>query len=88
MGEIVPPKSDDTVAWVTVRMHAPGTISIQGTIGDRDFALDLLAHAADAIRNQVKPKGELYIPSRDVEARPYDGLRPVGDMAAHERGDA
>lgn len=88
MSEIVPPKPDDTVAWVTVRMHAPGTISIQGTIGDPSFAISLLEHAIDAIRNQVRPRDELFIPSRDVEARPYAGLRDVGDMAAHERGDA
>lgn len=88
MSGIVPPKTDDTVAWITVRYHATGTVSIQGTIGDPKFAQDLLDHAKDAIRNQIKPKDQLLIPNRDVGAVPYAGLKEMGDLAPHERGDA
>ena len=83
-----PPKPDDTIGWVTVRMHAAGTISIQGTIGDRDFAVSLLEHARDAVMNQIRPRDQLLIPGRDVESVPYAGLREVGDMAPTGRGDA
>lgn len=83
-----PPKPDDTIGWITIRMHAAGTISISGTIGDRDYALSLIDHARDAIMSQIRPKNELVIPSRDVVASPYEGLREVGDMGLHDRGDA
>lgn len=87
MSEIVPPKVDDVVAWVTVRQHSTGAISIQGTIGDPGFAISLLEHAIDAIRNQIRPKGELFIPTRDVDAVPNPKLTPVGDMRPQDRGD-
>lgn len=83
---LVPPQPEDVVAWVTVRCHASGTVSVQGTIGDPVFAKKLLDHARDAITRQVPEKG-LVIPGRDVDLAPNQGLRELGDLAPHERGD-
>lgn len=78
---------DDCIAWITVRMHSTGTVSVNGMIADRAFALKLLDHARDAITRQV-PAGGLLIPNRDVDLDPHPGLRDVGDLAPHERGDS
>jgi hypothetical protein len=69
-------------------MHANGTVSVSGTIGDRDFALSLLDHARDAIGRQIPRKGEIYMPNRDVDLSPNPGLREMGDLHPNERGDA
>lgn len=86
---IVPPQPDDTVAYITIKMHAPGTISVAGHVADKRFALTLLEHAKDAISRQFPetPAG-IVMPNRDVDmpaaAMP---LREWGDMAPNERGD-
>lgn len=84
----MPEKPDDTIAWITIRMHATGTISIAGTIGNRKMALDLLDHARDAIKSQIPDVQGVVIPNRDVAVKPIDGLKEVGDLPKHERGDA
>lgn len=79
---------DDTIAWVTVRLHAHGQLSVSGTIGERKLALDLLAHAADAVRRQVPADGELYVPNSDVQvASPNPSLVEMGDLHPSQRGD-
>jgi hypothetical protein len=86
---MTPPSApEDTVAWVTVRLHAHGQISISGTIGERALSLSLLAHAADAVRRQIPKAGELYVPNSDVSATPVDGMREMGDIPVAERGDS
>lgn len=84
---IVPPKEDDCIAWVTVRLHSTGAISTQGTIVDKAMALHLLDQARDAIKRQV-PDSRVIIPGRDVDVAPSLPTRDVGDMAPNERGDA
>lgn len=84
----VPPQPDDTVAWVTIRLHAPGTISISGTIGDKHMVHMLLDHARDAITRQIPDARDIVIPNRDVEVVPMAGLKELGDIPKHERGDA
>ncbi len=86
MGHVVPPQPDDVVAWVTVRCHANGTVSVQGTIGDSVFVKRLLDHARDAVTRQVPEKG-LVIPGRDVDLHPDPRLKELGDLGVHERGD-
>ena len=83
----VPPQPLDTVAFVTVRLHASGAISTSGTIADKAMALHLLDQARDAIKRQVPDAGALIVPSRDVEVMPSLPVREWGDMSAHERGD-
>lgn len=87
MTGIVRQLDDDAIAWITVRMHAPGTISVAGHVADKRFALRLLDHARDAISRQVS-ESPIVVPNRDVvvpDAR--FPLIDAGDMAPHERGD-
>jgi hypothetical protein len=57
----------DVVAEINIRLRRNGAMSVEGTIGDREFALGMLDNAIDAIKRQVPPKGSLLVPSRDVE---------------------
>lgn len=82
----VPPKPDDTVAWLTIRMRANGALSIEGHLADKRFALQLLDHARDAITSQLRD-GPIAIPPRDVALSTALPLREVGDMPSGERGD-
>lgn len=84
---LVPEMDADAVAFITIRLHAPGTISIQGHVGDRRLALQLLDHARDAILRQVPDDKEIVIPNRDVDVTPTIPLKEMGDMLPHERGD-
>lgn len=84
----VKPKELGCVAWLTVRLHDNGAMSVSGTIGDRAFARQLLEHAKDALPLSSVTEGGIIIPNRDVAAEAYPGLRPVGDIPEAERGDA
>ena len=84
---LVPPQDADTVAFITVRLHAPGTISVQGHVGDKRFALQLLEHAKDAIARQFPEDREVVIPARDVDVTPSLPLKEMGDLLPHQRGD-
>ena len=86
-GPPIPPQPLDVVAWVTVRLHSDGTLSTQGTIGDKRLALHLLDQAKDAIKANVPDPGKLIIPNRDVDVSPALPVRELGMMAPHERGD-
>lgn len=81
------PNPNDVVAWIAVRLHAHGHMSVSGTIGDPAFAKQLLEHGKDAITRQV-PAGGIVIPNRDVEVVPESYLRERGDMAPADRGDS
>lgn len=81
------PAPDDTIAWVTVRLHAHGQISVSGTIGDKPLAIGMLDQAKDAIRRQVPDAGQIYVPNCDVDAAPNPALREMGDLALCDRGD-
>lgn len=80
-------RTPDTIAWVMVRLHAHGQISVSGTIGERKLALGLLDHAKDAIKRQVPDDGELYVPNSDVSVSPRGDLVEMGDLTAELRGD-
>lgn len=84
---MVPPQDSDVVWFLTIRIHAPGTMSVQGHLGDPVFALAQLEQAADAIRRQVRARDEIVIPNREVTINPNIPLREFGDMLPHERGD-
>ena len=86
-GQHIPEQPLDVVAWITCRLHANGTMSIQGTIGERRLAHQMLDHAKEAITRQVPDERSLVVPNRDVEVAPPSALRELGNMAAHERGD-
>lgn len=83
----VPPQPDDVVAFVTVRLHATGWISTEGTIADKKMALHLLDQARDAIRRQVPDDKTIFIPSREVDVVPSIPTRDMGDIPLGERGD-
>ena len=80
---------DDTVAMISIRLHAGGAMSIQGNIGDKQLALKMLDHARDAVKAQVRDRSELVIPNRDVVAPQHAAFptRERGDMRPEERGD-
>ena len=89
--KFVPPvaaQPDDVVAWISVRYHANGALSVSGTIGDSGFAKKLLDHAKEAIGRQV-PEGGIIVPGRDVQlADPLlPGLKEMGDLPRDQRGD-
>ena len=81
------PPADDCIAFVTVRLHAPGTISISGHVADRRLCLQLLDHARDAIKRQIPDDHALVLPNRDVSVTPRLTLREFGDLAPGDRGD-
>ena len=83
-----PPKPDDCVAWITVRLHAHGAVSIAGTIGEKKMAHALLDAARDAITRQVPADREIVVPNRDVEVVPSSALKEIGDIPHGQRGDA
>ena len=85
----MPAKPDDCVAWITIKYFADGSMATSGNIGDTAFALALLAHAADAVRGNGRPRSEIVTPNRDVviEQSPGYPTRPIGDMRPEERGD-
>ena len=85
-GVYVPPQPDDVVAWITVRYHANGSMSVGGTIADKPVALAMLDHARDAITRQINERG-IVIPNRDVEVVPHSSLVDMGDIPLAERGD-
>lgn len=82
----VPEQPLDVVAFVTVRLHQNGTVSTQGTIGDKAMALRLLDVARDAISGQISDS-PIVVPGRDVGCMPSLPTRDLGSMATHERGD-
>lgn len=86
---LVPPQDPDTVAYITVRLHATGALSVQGHILDRRMALQLLDHAREAITRQVVDGGRAEVPARDVAVTPAAAvpLREYGDMPPNQRGD-
>lgn len=84
---LVPPQDADTVAFITVRLHATGALSVQGHIADQRMALQLLDHAREAVTRQVLDGGRAVVPARDVEVSPSIPLREMGDMPPNQRGD-
>jgi len=80
--------SMDEVGFVRISHLANGGISVSGFIGDRKYALSLIAAAADAIRSHVKETPLIVIPNRDVDTRPYTHeTKPLGDMPRKDWGD-
>lgn len=81
---------DDTVAFVTVRLHANGMLTTQGHVGDKAFAVALLENAIDAIRTRVRDSADLVVPARDVDAPQSEAFpsRERGDIPVGERGDS
>lgn len=85
-GPAVPAQPLDVVAWITVRVHANGALSVAGTIGDPRLARRMLDHARDAIVRQV-PEDGIVVPNRDVDVVAPSALRELGDLPATDRGD-
>lgn len=87
MSTVVRELDDDAIAWLTIRMHAPGTISVAGHVADKRFALRLLDHARDAITRQISDS-PIVIPNCDVDVP--DAQIPLIEAAhipADKRGD-
>ena len=56
----------DIVAEINIRLRRNGAMSVEGNVGDREFALALIDNARDALVRQSKPHTELVVPGRDV----------------------
>ena len=82
----ITPKPLEAVAWVRVALHANGACSVEGTIGDKRLALQLLDVARDTVRTHGKEE-LIVVPNRDVDVEPKLPLRAVGSMPQHDRGD-
>ena len=82
----IAPKPLEAVAWVRVALHASGACSIEGTIGDKRLALQLLNVAIESVRSHGKEELSV-VPNREVDVEPKLPLRAVGSMAERERGD-
>lgn len=61
------PAGDVVAAELRIKLMASGALMIEGPIADPQWCLEVLAAAADYIRNTAKPKDQLVIPSKDVE---------------------
>lgn len=83
----VPPQPDDTIAFLTLRLHANGSMTLNGHVADRKLMLRMLDHARDTITRQVPEDYAITIPNRDVDVAPAIPLTDFGDMAPGERGD-
>ena len=83
------PDDLDCVAFVSIRLHSNGGVSISGNIGDTKLALQMIDAARDAVNNQRVRRHEIIIPNRDVEAKQDPGFPtlPRGDMRPEDRGD-
>lgn len=85
---IVPAQPLTVVQWVTVRLHDDGSVSTSGTIADKRMSLHLLDIARDAIKKQVPDYKAIIVPGSEVEIMPSLPVKALGDMPAHQRGDA
>jgi len=79
----------DCVAFVSIKLHTNGGLSISGNIGDTKLALQMIDGARDAVKNRIKNRNEIVIPNRDVETEqhPTFPTLPRGDMKPEDRGD-
>ena len=83
----VPPQPDDVVQWVTIRHHADGTISVQGTIADKRMALHLIDHGRDVLKRSVPEYKAIIVPGSEVEIAPVLPVKEMGMIPANQRGD-
>ena len=77
------------VAYLTLRLHDDGAMSVEGNVGDVHLALGMLDGARAAVSNRLgtpsilEPHGAgLVVPSRDVPVSPNERVYPliaVGD---------
>lgn len=84
----IPAQPLDVVQWVSVRLHADGSVSTTGTIGDKKMAMHLLDIARDAIKKQVADNKAIVVPNFEVEVMPSLPVKNLGDIPVHQRGDA
>lgn len=79
----------DVVASIAIKLHANGSMSTSGNIGDVRLALQMLDAARDAVKNQLARRERIVIPSRDVVAQqsPAYPTLPLGDMRPEDRGE-
>lgn len=58
---------DRVAASITIKVYASGAMSVDGSIGDLQWALAALDHAKDAIRSEhAKKLGAAVVPAKDV----------------------
>lgn len=83
----VPEHQEDAIAFITVRLHANGALSVQGHVGHKRLALQMLEHAKDAIGRQFPEDKQIFVPGRDVDIVPTGPLKEFGDIPVDQRGD-
>lgn len=58
----------EVVAEFTITIHASGAMAVRGPIEQKEWALAVLANAADAVRNHhARREGGLIVPGKDVD---------------------
>lgn len=58
---------DDAIVCVLkIAVRRNGSLSIEGSIDDERYALSMLDHAKDAVRNHHARRSALIIPARDI----------------------
>lgn len=50
-----------------------GAMSVEGPTHDKAWTLAALEHAVDAVRNSLRPRGEIVIPGRDMSLKSEPG---------------
>ncbi len=61
------PPPDHVEAFITVKVHSNGALSVEGAIHEKMWAIAVLQNAIDALRNYRTPKSGLSVPSHDVD---------------------
>lgn len=57
------------VQQIIVNVYQDNAMSVHGPMDDPAWMVAALENAADAVRNQSRPKTELIIPGKDVKIR-------------------
>ena len=86
----IPPVQDDVHAWITLRLHSNGAMSVSGNIGDTRLAISMLDGARDAVKRQVKRAQQTIVtPAYDVVAPQHEAFptRECAHLPPSERGD-
>lgn len=64
------------MAQITIKVWSDGAMSIEGPTTEPEWCLAALDHAAEALRNQIRPKDQIVIPGYDTSIEKVKNLAP------------